>query len=82
MMNEQEKLAAKIMERLKGVELSDKEIRTINWLAKWDNDTVDSVCSLLAKTNSEGYIEGLKKGLSKVKEDDKDDPVDWIGYEL
>lgn len=63
-MNSQERLEAKIMERLKGVELSEKERKSIKWLAKWDDYTVDSVCSLLAKVNSEGYIEGLKKGLS------------------
>ena len=38
-----------LLDALEGVELSDAERRTVEWLATWDHETVTNVAAMIAR---------------------------------
>ena len=38
-----------LLDALKGVELSDAERRTVEWLATWDHETVTNVVAVITR---------------------------------
>ena len=50
----------KILKFLRGVDLSQEEIRTLIWLAGWEESTVDALLSVMDKVAKAREYKGLK----------------------
>jgi hypothetical protein len=49
-----------LLDALEGVELSDAELRTVEWLATWDHETVTNVSAVI--TRARLLREGMHSG--------------------
>ncbi|OKZ74309.1 MAG: hypothetical protein BHV87_08900 [Clostridiales bacterium 36_14] len=50
----------KILKFLRDVDLSQEEIRTLIWLARWEESTVDALLSVMDKVAKAREYKGLK----------------------
>ena len=50
----------KILKFLRDVDLSQEEIRTLIWLAEWEESTVDALLSVMDKVAKAREYKGLK----------------------
>lgn len=50
----------KILKFLRDVDLSQEEIRTLIWLAGWEESTVDALLSVMDKAAKDREYKGLK----------------------
>ena len=50
----------KILKFLRDVDLSQDEIRTLIWLARWEESTVDALLSVMDKVAKAREYKGLK----------------------
>ena len=39
----------KLKNTLEGIELTEGEKKTIEWLASWETETIDNICSIIEK---------------------------------
>lgn len=44
----------KLLDTVKGLDLTEKEIQTLKWLAQWERDTVLNICSIIHKAKNFG----------------------------
>lgn len=56
----QRRQVEKILKFLRDVDLSQEEIRTLIWLARWEESTVDALLSVMDKVAKAREYKGLK----------------------
>ncbi|MBV8992275.1 MAG: hypothetical protein JO287_00905 [Pseudonocardiales bacterium] len=49
-----------LLDALEGVQLSDAERRTVEWLARWDHETVTNIAAVIARARL--LREGMQSG--------------------
>lgn len=57
----------KILKFLRDVDLSQEEIRTLIWLARWEESTVDALLSVMDKVAKAREYKGLKKYEERIR---------------
>jgi len=57
----------KILKFLRDVDLSQEEIRTLIWLAGWEESTVDALLSVMDKVAKTREYKGLKWYEEKIR---------------
>lgn len=57
----------KILKFLRDVDLSQKEIRTLIWLAGWEESTVDALLSVMDKVAEAREYKGLKQYEERIR---------------
>ena len=57
----------KILKFLRDVDLSQEEIRTLIWLAGWEESTVDALLSVMDKVAEAREYKGLKQYEERIR---------------
>ena len=57
----------KILKFLRDVDLSPEEIRTLIWLAGWEESTVDALLSVMDKVAEAREYKGLKQYEERIR---------------
>lgn len=57
----------KILKFLRDVDLSQEEIRTLIWLAGWEESTVDALLSVMDKVAKAREYKGLKQYEERIR---------------
>lgn len=63
----QSRQVEKILKFLRDVDLSQEEIRTLIWLAGWEESTVDALLSVMDKVAKTREYKGLKRYEERIR---------------
>jgi hypothetical protein len=53
-MKSQEKNLEKLLKSIGNVEITDNEMKSLEWLSGWEISTIDNICNVLEKMKSRG----------------------------
>ena len=68
----------KFNELTKDMVLSKQEYKTLEWVSKWDEYTVDAVVGIIKSARKAGR----KEAWMAAEKKEADENIDWLGYEL